>query len=839
MGPPKLDLAGSGLHELPQPDESYQVIRVKELTVEKGKERFPRDSHTEPPRIASWRNNLTALSQYRNLYFVACNHQIYVYQPKTRGQKIGTTPAMILTPKMKFPHAPGHISYHTPHSINSILVGDLGHEEILLLATDSGNVAAYRTERIFSAIEEDEDTTPEHRGSQVECFFSQWVTQSAWGLAIHKAARLIAVSSNTSYITVFAFALVNKAASMTNSEQPPFNGSGSDWAPVSHPNHLGLRSMPLSCRRAQNLRLTLKGHKTNVPNISFLNSDIDPDGDWLVSTDIDNKIFVWNIWAAPFPIHRHDFRPPDYGHRDPDAEQRGWNVLALDPGIFREVKDIQQACGGNPYERPIDSEAYDITFLLHRVPNTSEDFYEGTPEESSSDVHLNGGPPSDDTFSLGDPLEDFSPNVHSDASSAITESSVSEMAEYSDQSIPAAADLMDDSPQDIPHQPEEVNQHGSPELGTQDVPPQPLALVVAPQADDGAPLPPAFQAEDTTVPPHTGAMLTFDATTMFNDFIDNYTGTIDDFEDGNDADFDEEGSSSDHGPEEDESEESDLEEESVSGEPSSLIGPDGPSLIPLANRGSMPFLKFPILHFSEKDIHFLSDYLVQVPDVICTDPLYQTLHDTYLPVNACERFNMVHQIPELGIVVAASQKGRVVALTLTNTVEVDQSDVDQFFRVDWILPFASQEKQGLRPRCALAGIAVGPVESHLRPLEDHKPLYPQDVDSQSENEWPESSDDSSSKSDNSEANPRKRKKPTTAAYFTGSSETHHINVPMANKFKHERWHGFDYSRRFRLFLMYMNHTVMHYELYYDWPADMLSPHARVMFGGEEEFSLKP
>lgn len=33
----------------------------------------------------------------------------------------------------------------------------------------------------------------------------------------------------------------------------------------------------------------------------------------------------------------------------------------------------------------------------------------------------------------------------------------------------------------------------------------------------------------------------------------------------------------------------------------------------------------------------------------------------------------------------------------------------------------------------------------------------------------------------------------------------------------EAWRGFEYSRRYRLLLMYADHTVLHYELYYDWP----------------------
>ena len=221
---------------------------------------------------------------------------------------------------MKNPNAHGYISVHVPHAINSILVDDLGQEEILLLATDSGNVAAYRTEHIFSAIEQNEDMSqhlqPEAAGSKVDCFFHEWVGQSAWGLSIHKFARLIAVSSNTCYITVFAFALVDRPGNSDSDEAPSSrfrHESDSDWITITtRSEYAKLRSWSQHRRRSRNLRLTLTGHMTNIPNVSFLNSDLDSDGNWLFSTDIDNKLLAWRIWDRPRPVHSWDFRPTSY-----------------------------------------------------------------------------------------------------------------------------------------------------------------------------------------------------------------------------------------------------------------------------------------------------------------------------------------------------------------------------------------------------------------------------------------------------------------------------------------------------------------------------------------------
>jgi hypothetical protein len=218
---------------------------------------------------------------------------------------------------MNNPGASGYIAIHIPHAINNILVGDLGHEEILLLATDSGNIAAYRIERIFAFIEEGRASgciDPSANGAQVECFFSDWVGQSAWGLAIHKFARIIAVSSNTSYITVFAFALVDPTSksnssgevSIDNGAEPAIQSQ--DWMSVGNRAQFAkLRRLIPHSHRARNVRLTFEGHTTNIPNVSFLNCDLDPEGNWMVSTDIDNKLLVWKIWEQSTPVNVYDF----------------------------------------------------------------------------------------------------------------------------------------------------------------------------------------------------------------------------------------------------------------------------------------------------------------------------------------------------------------------------------------------------------------------------------------------------------------------------------------------------------------------------------------------------
>lgn len=182
------------------------------------------------PRVARLRENLTALSQHYNLYFVAYKGWIHVYVPSRGTQHLLGEPVAVLdpdlssTPMSKF--TTGHVNRGCPHCVNHIKVGDLGDKEILLIARDNGDVVAWYTELIARQVEErrrtprypdirsdDEDDDDDDADAEEPLlpsprhFFADNVGASAWGLAIHKRDRLIAVSSNTQEVTVFAFAL--------------------------------------------------------------------------------------------------------------------------------------------------------------------------------------------------------------------------------------------------------------------------------------------------------------------------------------------------------------------------------------------------------------------------------------------------------------------------------------------------------------------------------------------------------------------------------------------------------------------------------------------------------
>lgn len=188
----------------------------------------------------------------------------------------------------------GYINPSNPHAINHLIVGDLGNDEILLLACDDGDVIAFRVRSIHQAAQRDPDESVCIRPG-LEAFFVENVGLSAWGLAVHKDARLIAVSANTHEITIFAFAL--RYGSSSDSESGTDDDAtfiralqqNAKWNAIKKPYDPEQRS-------SRNLIIRLTGHNTNIPSIAFCNNERDPDGRFLASTDIAGHTYVWDVW---------------------------------------------------------------------------------------------------------------------------------------------------------------------------------------------------------------------------------------------------------------------------------------------------------------------------------------------------------------------------------------------------------------------------------------------------------------------------------------------------------------------------------------------------------------
>ncbi|EEH22158.2 hypothetical protein PABG_04369 [Paracoccidioides brasiliensis Pb03] len=766
----------------------------------------------------------TALSQYRNLYFVAFGDEIYVYKPSGRGRALAPQPEMIITPLMKNPRARAYITPQNPQTINVIRVDDLGHEEILLLATDNGNVAAYRTERIFAVIEEASVTginKPRELGELVECFFSDWVGQSAWGLAVHTNARLVAVSSNSWCITVYAFALVDPeapekpAGNVVNARNSTSAGDSLEWTNVSlESQYSTLRRMSQDQRRARNIRFTLVGHRYNIPNIGFLNSDLDPYGDWLVSTDISNKLMLFNIWHHPAPVKIIDLQRGLRKHPGTQHDNRrvGWNVLAIDPRSFRPKATLQIACGGTPHKLADVDNVHDLSKIAQRMRYTRQDGQH--PDNSrvedqeldgnfsmGSDIDISSRPASPAVESLmetpSDSVANTLPSLQGDSPDLLTD------AELIDALLVSVIDTAQDLPQ---NELDDIDDSDAQEADSE---------------DEGEP----EEEEEVVVVVEEGEV---EGESEHGGDVDSVVESYAGFHNYVYAAFQNGGSGSDLTLIES------LQQHSQGGDTPEKIFPDISSWLSGSEEADthrpLIFADFPILHFSERVVHMFAHPFAKKASFILHDPVFQDGSGNTSNFGMADRFNMVHQIPELGVVLAASQKGRVVILSLTECPD------GKAFRLDHIIPFESQENRGDRPVTPLVGMAVGPVESHLLPLDEVSSSGSSQIIDDTTNANAASSSTATQPHHHRRRSEKLIIKSKEHAVQTSAEPEVKANPPHFKKLevpdvdehlRREQWHGIEFSRRYRLLLMYSNLTVMHYELFYEWPTDMMSPHGRL------------
>lgn len=184
----------------------------------------------------------------------------------------------------------GCIDHRYPHAINSLTIGDLGIEEVLVSAHDNGDICLWYTRDL------------------TRIAIRRNVGISAWGVALHKEKRLLAVSANSRHIYVFDLgvrseelrangpkreeggvtAIESKVLSQSHGLSNS-NGSSDSAAPIADKD---VSESDAITEWGNNPVRVLKGHGNNIPSISFLD---DPSGNWLVGTSIDGKVIVWDI----------------------------------------------------------------------------------------------------------------------------------------------------------------------------------------------------------------------------------------------------------------------------------------------------------------------------------------------------------------------------------------------------------------------------------------------------------------------------------------------------------------------------------------------------------------
>lgn len=211
---------------------------------------------------------------------------------------------------------------------------------------------------------------------------------------------------------------------------------------------------------------------------------------------------------------------------------------------------------------------------------------------------------------------------------------------------------------------------------------------------------------------------------------------------------------------------------------------------------------FPVLQFSEVNIRMIPGPLAERPTMI-SGPHRQ--HFSQLPemmqvLQYYARLNMVKYLPEDGLVVAATQIGRVAIISLAEAHRKGHA-----FRINWIVPLQSQEKYGDRPLVPLLGMAVSPVQGQERPADDSDYMPARSEHDMSFHYYQVDEDGSPTRA---EGGGHRTDSGLSTVESNASINYHHK--------PRERWHGLQSSRRYRLLLIYGDHTVLSYEFWYEW-----------------------
>ncbi|CAD0113076.1 unnamed protein product, partial [Aureobasidium uvarum] len=600
------------------------------------------------------RDENTGLSHVYDLYFVAYVDKIYVYEPQFPSQSIEQEPAMVVhtEQKSKTPEEQrlyGHYAGHGTRAINKLLVQSLGNEEVLAVVRDDGDVEAYYTRHIYNAIEKRtyHDSTLGILSTDIRPFFQRSVGLSAWGLAIHSTARMIAVSANTHTTTVFTFALTDGVSDDEN-----------DFPDEDEVYYYGMSGVvPPNDRRKNDVRiLAHSGGIENLPDIAFCNTGHDPAGRWLLTADLLGQVAAWDVHSLQLnQLVNTALSPPIFRIPKDHIDSRNgvWGLLFLDPLSFRTTTTIEEALGvsssqiGVDLQREKDNAIWDLGKTVDCISHVRRPFRD-----------------------VGNPV-------------------VVRNGNYA--------------------HPLELSRHGTPGPST----PTPLRRANV-DADRSSEEEVEEESEESNDEDHAW------------DSDDSYDGTgYDSAEDTHVAFPRPDGTMWQ------------IAKPKVSLRSSCTATLLIRSLRPGARfkRGESMCgdLPCPILQLSFKDIYLYQPATSSKAWDHLPIPSTRRLFQQEVPIpfdsgsTKFGRINMYAQIPSLGVVIIATQQGRVAILSLTQTVtrmldyekvEVNQTPLERprmekrvyGYRVDHILPLASQEEAGHRPKAGIHGIAVGPIQ---------------------------------------------------------------------------------------------------------------------------------
>ncbi|KAI7235309.1 hypothetical protein KC330_g4327 [Hortaea werneckii] len=665
------------------------------------------------PLISGWRCNVTALSQEHNLYFVAYGRDIYVYVPRFPTQAISRDPVLIVPSQPTSPGLRGYLDPHEPHSINHLIVQHLGRDEVIATVRDDGDVEAIIVRHIVQAIRRraEPDNAIGAVADEIKPIFQNNVGISAWGLAIHSEARIIATSSNAHEVRVFKFGLLHDVRNDDDDE--PSDHGEEEVSESDSTDAAGHRND----RRQMDVTQRVLNGDANIPYISFCNTGDDPEGRWLLTTDISGYCRVMDLHGlSGVDVTTQQFR---FGRSWPgsvsgfDRLNAGWAIMFLDLRSFQPEKEFQAAVGlpedGTLPSGRDNNHLWDLSDTVETVAENSPAFVMnnprrrrslGQPRSSSQGFHPAQRSLSE-ALQPGEDLQSPDGDVATPARDIQTE---------------AQPDAATDNENDDDDDQDDEDEGGGVPLQNEEDEDEDVAMI------------------DTGLDPAVEEIVL--------DVLDDLDGTA---TDSPDPESDEEQLYSDHpialiGDGDDPDDEGT--EDSISF--NAMYG--GKRLF-----GNQPYFLHqnslcdgppcPILHASVKNVYLLqpsppnpssssnrrtsghdeSANPFTPPMVGLANPLRQSIQHQFGYLNMYDRLNMHAYIPTLGVIILASQKGRALVLSLTklpkgpttsypSEIRDHRRRTVYAMRVECILPFERQEKDGARPFAPLHGIAAAPVQ---------------------------------------------------------------------------------------------------------------------------------
>ncbi|KAJ8609002.1 hypothetical protein MRB53_039361 [Persea americana] len=343
---------------------SYDVIVSGRQSFEQrfpGKKRLVDDT----PVIAQWRCNLTGLSSFHNLYFAAYGAEIYIYRPLFPSQSLEQS-CLIIPSRPSSCDLHGYLDDRHPDHINNMIVTLLGNEEVVAIVRDNGDVDIFLTRHIVQTIQQREESDLDVVADEIRPMFQRNVGISAWGIAIHSAARIIAVSSNKHEVSIFKFALSQIETTSDNAEveqEQDFD------------RHIDVTEQVLN-------------GTANIPHIAFCNTGDDPEARWLLTTDIEGECRIIDLHALRsvqcFSFGRQAFDAYSQGYNRLNA---GWTIMFLDPRSFQFEEEMNAAIGMQHDENLPDAKGNSYIWDLSKTTRHLTDVSNAFIKHNSSQFH--------------------------------------------------------------------------------------------------------------------------------------------------------------------------------------------------------------------------------------------------------------------------------------------------------------------------------------------------------------------------------------------------------------------------------------------------------------------